>query len=209
MKIRNNIYHFFFGEDSDAVWRQFSLENSGTVITGHFGNQDSVEIIYRNHKIIFDRYIHYQSVGGQSHDRQFTRIRLEYRTSDDLRFGLTNQRFMESIGKLFGAQDIQIGDKEFDKKFMIKGNDEHKIKTLFSDQNIIDLILEQDSLQLEILDKEGIFGEPIQDGHVLLYLISEKQVKEVVQLDLLLKLFRALVDQLTKTISMKSIEAFS
>jgi hypothetical protein len=207
MTILKDIYKSIFGKDYKAVWRQFSAENNGTFVIGQNGNLDSVEIIYLNHKIIFDRFIHYQVVGGESYDTEFTRIRLEFKTPNELRFRLTKQGFIDSVGKLFGVQDIQIGDKYFDKKFMINGNDEYKIRTIFSNQDIMDLILSQKDIQLQILDNEGIFEEPIKEGNVMLYYISETLVKEKDQLNLLFKLYQMLIDQLTKTGSMKPMKA--
>ncbi len=134
-------------------------------------------------------------------------MRLEFKTPDELRFRLTKQCFIDSIGKLFGAQDIRVGDKIFDNKFMIKGNDEYKIQTIFSNQTINNLILSQEDIHLQILDKVGIFDEPIQEGNAMLYYISETLVKEKEQLNLLLKLYQTLIDQLTKTSSMKPMKA--
>ena len=195
-----------FGKDYEAVWRQFSSENNGKYIVGQYGNLDSVEIIYLNHKIIFDRYIQYQVVGGQSYDTEFTRIRVEFKSPDELRFRLTKQGFIDTIGKLFGSQDIQVGDKEFDKKFIIKGNDEFKIQTIFLDKSLKKIILSQEDIQLQILDKEGIFDEKIQEGNVLLYYISETIIKEKEQLNSLLKLYQTLIVQLKKTCSMNPIK---
>lgn len=209
MTIVKEIYNSIFGKDYELVWRQFSSENNGTYIVGQYDNLDSVEIIYLNHKIVFDRYIHYQVVGGKSYDTEFTRVRLEFKSTDNLKLRLTEQGFIDNIGKLFGAQDIQIGDKVFDKRFMIKGNVEFKIQTLFSNEIIKGLILAQSDIHLQILDKEGIFNEPIQDGNVMLYYISETVVKEIEQLNSLLKLYTTLVDQLTKLSSAKPLKASS
>jgi hypothetical protein len=209
MTIVKDIYNSIFGKNYEAVWRQFSTENNGTYIVGKHDNLDSVEINYSNHKIVFDQYIHYQVVGGTSYETEYTRVRLEFKSNDNLQLRLTKQAFVDNIGKLFGAQDIQIGDKTFDKRFMIKGNDEFKIQTLFSNEIIKGLILEQSDIHLQILDKEGIFDEPIQDGNVMLYYISETVVKEIAQLNSLLKLYTSLVDQLTKLSSVKPLKASS
>jgi hypothetical protein len=206
MAILRHIYKTLFGKDYEAVWRQFSAENNGTYIVGRYDNLDSVEINYANHKIIFDRTIRYQSVEPAS-DPEFTRVRLEFKTPDELRFRIMNQGFIDSVGKFFGAQDIQVGDKDFDSKFMIKGNDEYKIQFIFSHDTIKRLILLQKDIHLEILDKEGFFDEPIQEGYVMLYYISETRIKDKDQLNTLLQLYQSLIDQMTKTNSMKTIRA--
>jgi hypothetical protein len=206
--MEKEINKLVFGQDDDAFWRQFSIENNGTYIIGEYDNLNSVEITYLNHKIIFDNYIRYQVIGTQSFDTKFTRVRLEFKSPDELIFKLTRQGLIDSIGKLFGIQDIQINDKEFDNQFIIKGNDETKIKTIFSDQTIQNLILLQKDIQLQILYKVGIFDEPVEDGNAMLYYISETTIKQTEQLDLLLKLFKALIDVITKLNSMKPIKAY-
>jgi hypothetical protein len=189
--------------NNEVIWRQFSFENNGTYIIEKFDNLDCVEIIYKNYIILFDRYIHYQVIGGQSFDTEFTRVRLEFRAPDNLRFRLTKQGFIDIIGKFFGCQDIEIGDKKFDQRFMIKGNDEVKIHLIFSNNDIKNLLSTQKDILLEILDTKGIFDEPIQDGNVMLYLISETLIVEINQLNLLLKLYQILIDQLTELNSIK------
>jgi hypothetical protein len=187
--------------NNEVIWRQFSFENNGTYIIEKFDNLDCVE--NKNYIILFDRYIHYQVIGGQSFDTEFTRVRLEFRAPDNLRFRLTKQGFIDIIGKFFGCQDIEIGDKKFDQRFMIKGNDEVKIHLIFSNNDIKNLLSTQKDILLEILDTKGIFDEPIQDGNVMLYLISETLIVEINQLNLLLKLYQILIDQLTELNSIK------
>lgn len=203
MTIIKDIYKSIFGKNNREVWMQFSNENSGTFIIGKYGNLDSVEIIYLNHKIIFDRYIHYVTAGGRTFDTEFTRIRLEFKTPDDLRFRITKHDFINTIGKLFGVQDIEVGDKEFDKMHMIKGNNEIKVQTIFSNQTIKNLLLSHKDILLQLFDEEGIFHEPIQEGNAMLYYISETLIKDKEQLNALLKLYQTLIDQLIKTCSIK------
>ncbi len=48
-------------------------------------------------------------------------------------FELGPQNFLHSIGKVFGYQDIDFdGDEEFSKEFLLRGEDEAGIRTLFS-----------------------------------------------------------------------------
>ena len=195
-----------FNKYDQTVWQQFSLENDGKFIVGQFDKLDAVAIIYRSHNVIFDRYILYQVVGERSFDTEFTRIRLECKTPNDLRFRLTTQSIVDAISKLFAAQDVQIGDRDFDRRFLVKGNDEFTIQRIFSDHNLRRLMLEQSDVVLHLLDSEGVFNEPIGKGNAMLYFISEAVVRKKEQLDSLLKMFKTLVDQLTKTNSIKPLK---
>ncbi len=207
MTIVKDIYTSIFGKDYEPVWRQFAADNNGTYIVGKPGDQDSVEIMHSNHKIIFDRYIDYRVVGGKSYDTEFTRVRLEFLSPDNLKLRLNRQGVIDNITKLFGAQDIAIGDKEFDKKFMIKGNNEFKIQQIFSSSIVMECVLSQKDIVLEVLDKEGIFNEKIGEGNSMLYYISEQIVTNIDQLNTLLNLYKALIDQLTRIGSANPIKA--
>ncbi|HEY0029972.1 MAG TPA: hypothetical protein VGC65_04385 [Bacteroidia bacterium] len=198
MTIVKDIFDFFFGTSYEAVWRKFSADNNGEYIVGEADKLDRVEIPYLHYKFIFDRHVHYQVVGGKSYNTLFTRARLEFKSPDNLRFTLVKQGLIENINKLFGGQDINIGNKAFDRKFRIKGSDEYKIQVLFSNEIIQPLLLLQKDIQLQILDKSGIFDEPVQEGNSMLYYISETAVKDIEQLNALLKLYIAFTDQLIK-----------
>ena len=118
----------------DTCWMQFAKEHNGKYIPGQYWNADCIEIIYKNHHLLFDTYTDYTTSGNSSYNKTYTRVRVEFHSPDNLRFRLMKQGIFLSIGKLFGAQDIIIGDEDFDKKFVIKGNDEYKIQRIFSDE---------------------------------------------------------------------------
>ena len=137
---------------------------------------DTVEVTYKEHKILFDVYVNYSVVGSSSIDREYTRVRLEFISLDNLKLRLIPQGFIDTIGKLFGAQDILIGDKEFDKRFVIKGNEEFKIQMLFSNKIIREILLSQKDLYLEIMEEYGIFDEKIKEGYSMAIYISQEKI---------------------------------
>jgi hypothetical protein len=187
----------------EAICRKFSLENNGEFVEGKYGNLDGVELKYKHHTIIIDRYYYIGQVGHRTYDTELTRVRLEFKSPDELRFSLTKQGFLEQLGKLFGLQDIQVGDEVFDKRFLIKGNDEFKIQTIFSNLELQELLLAQSDVQLQLIDTKGIFDEPIQDGNVLLYYLSETLVEDTDQMNDLLRMYQLLINQFTKTSSIE------
>lgn len=178
------------------VWKDFSNGNNGTFIKGSYDQSDLVEISYKNQKIIFDQHSVYRTVGAICLETRFTRVRMEFKSIDNLRFRLTKQGLGSNIKKLFGFQDIEIGHNEFDKKFLIQGTDDYKIQTLFSNPNIQFLLLSQEDIRLHVLDKEGIFEEPIQEGNLMLYYLSETVVTQEHQLANLLNLYQNVIDEM-------------
>jgi len=91
---------------------------------------------------------------------------------EDFRFAIHREDFIDEIGKFFGIQDVIIGYPEFDKKMIVKTNDEDKVKAVFSGQETRELLesLENFSFGIalhHVADSE--FKEPflelvIEDG---------------------------------------------
>lgn len=208
MSLIADLYRSIFRKDYESVWRQFASQNGGTyapIIS------DRVVIPYKNYTLTFDDYTHYTVVNQNSYESAFTRGIVEFTCSGNFahsdsfpgKFLITQQGFIENISKIFGAQDIQLGDKSFDKKFMVKGNDEAKVKTLLSDSSILKLIIQNKTLRLTITDEEGLFGEKPKAGNMMLYYVLDEKIKQLNQLNTIHSLFVHILDSLEKNYSIK------
>jgi hypothetical protein len=205
MSFFRKIYNAVKPPDYEHVWRQFSAENNGNYIVGQYDDHDSVEIIYRNHKIIFDRINDNPTILIRSSPAAFTRIRLEFKSPDNLKFRIVEQTIVDDIGKLFGQQDIKTGNKEFDFRFLISSNDEYKLQALFQNKEFLSILQNTKDVHLEILEESGIFGENISPDKVMLYFISNTKIKKIEQLNTLFKLYQIIIDELTKVSSMNKV----
>jgi hypothetical protein len=108
---------------------------------------------------------------------------------DGLYFKIYREGFFSSMGKFFGMQDIEIGDPFFDDQLIIKGNDPEKIKLLFADATIKELIQRQPRVHLEIRDDEGWFGAAFPEGVDELYFQCVGVIRETELLKSLFTLF--------------------
>jgi len=76
-------------------------------------------------------------------------------------------------------QDIQVGHAEFDEDFVLKGNDEAKVRALCDSERLRGLVSAQPKLQLAIHDDDGWFGTKYPPAvDVLVFDIAE-QIREV------------------------------
>jgi len=66
------------------------------------------------------------------------------------RFAVHREDFIDEIGKFFGMQDVKVGYVDFDKKMIIKTNDEEKVKSLFSSDEIRSTLLDLSNFSLGI-----------------------------------------------------------
>ena len=57
----------------------------------------------------------------------------------------------------------------FDENFIIKGNNQEKVKLLLSDKNLKKLVEKQPDIYIEIRDDEGSFGAQFPEGVDELY----------------------------------------
>ncbi len=88
-------------------------------------------INYESSKIIFN--IEIDPGGGFEGGYQTTMLRSELQHAGDFKFAIHHQGLLDEIGKFLGMQDIETGYPEFDKKVVVKSNDEAKVKSIFAD----------------------------------------------------------------------------
>ena len=108
-------------KSKENIWKTFSNLNGGTFFEGQYGMLDGTIINYKNWVITFDYFDLYSG----KYKERFTRIYVPLNSKDDFRFEIYNNGIIRTIEKIFGAQDIEIGIKEFDKRFILKSNRNH------------------------------------------------------------------------------------
>jgi hypothetical protein len=67
------------------------------------------------------------SKSSGKHQTTYTRYRVSYPKSLDMGLRLTRQGMLSGIGKLLGAQDIEVGEQGFDDAVVVKGRDPERV----------------------------------------------------------------------------------
>ncbi|MFO0924789.1 MAG: hypothetical protein U0905_20165 [Pirellulales bacterium] len=128
--------------------------------------------------------------------RSFYATAAPYVNPSHFTFRVCRRSWIQDLKTYFGAQDIVIGDEEFDRDFIIQGNDEEKVRKLFQNESIRQLIDEQPVIELTSIDDEGWFGKPFpEDTDELLYSVPGL-LKDPERIKDLFELFAKLLDQL-------------
>lgn len=174
------------------IWQEFAQETGGTFKEGYSWISDSTEIEHKNWKIIFDNF----TVWSGKYSTKTTRVIAPIILTDGFRFEIYREEFIRKIEKLFGAQDIKIGYPDFDKAFIIKSNNEFKIKVLLRNKEIRELIEAQTEVNLEISDQKGIWGEKLQKNEYELSYFMDGEIKNIQTLKSLLELFKLIINEL-------------
>ena len=183
-----------FGPSKDEIWRQLCEQVGGDFVEGGFWKGSKVQVHHKQWTVTLD--IHSESQGESN--TTYTRMRAPYVNKDGFRFTIYRKGFFSDLGKLLGMQDIEVGAPEFDEAFIIKGNDEDRVRVLFSDPKIRQMIQDQPTIRLEVKDSEGWFGPKFPQDVDELHFQVVGVIKDVERLKSLFDLFTAVLNQLCR-----------
>jgi hypothetical protein len=182
-----------FGPSRDEIWRQLCAEIGADFVEGGFWKGDKVQAHVKNWTVTLDTYT---VSSGHSHVT-YTRMRAPFVSHDGLRFRIYRKGLFSGLGKALGMQDIEVGySLHFDEDFIIKGNDEAKVRALFANSEIRRLIAEQPQIRLELKDDEGSFRKHFPEGVDELHFQIVGVIKDVERLKKLFDLFAEVLEEL-------------
>lgn len=183
-----------FGPSKKEIWEQLSKELGGEYKEDGFFKEGKLVIEHGQWEITLDTY----TVHSNNVHVTYTRIRAPYLNSNNFRFTIYRKSFFSGLGKIFGMQDVEIGDPQFDEQFIIKGQPEEMVKKLFANREIRALIEKQKAIHFMVKDDEGWFGTKFPDGVDELYFQVQGVVKDKEVLKELFDLFSLVLDELCK-----------
>ncbi|EGD46949.1 hypothetical protein Cpap_1144 [Ruminiclostridium papyrosolvens DSM 2782] len=181
-----------FGPSKKEIWKSLSEQIGSQFIEGGFFSADKVVAHVKDWTVTLDT--HTVSTGKSS--TTYTRMRAPYVNKDGFSFKIYRKGIFSGIGKALGGQDVEVGFPEFDEDFIIKGNDEQKLRTLFANSKIRQLIELQPDICLEIKDDEGWFAKSFPEGVDELYFCVVGVIKDIDLLKALFDLYAEVLNQL-------------
>jgi hypothetical protein len=95
-------------------------------------------------------------------------------------------------------QDVEIGNPAFDDAFVIKGNNEAKLRELFCHPEVSSRLLHLPDVSFEIRGHQGWFGPMYSDGVEELYFVMRGVERDLSRLHVMFDLFAATLDQLCR-----------
>lgn len=174
-----------FGPSKDEIWGQFAEQVQGQLVDGGFFGTTKVVATTDHWIVTLDTY----RVSTGKSSTTYTRMRAPYVNADNFQFEIYREGLFSPLGRLLGMQDISIGDPDFDAQFVIKGNDEAKVRGFFNDETLKALLCAQSSLLFQVKDDEGWFGASFPDGVDELYFERVGVMKDLTELRSLFDLF--------------------
>src|SRR5258708_10805623 len=183
-----------FGPSKEEIWKQLCAETGASYVEGSFWKGSKVEAAHGEWTVTLDTY----TVSTGKAAITYTRMRAPYANPSGFRFTVYRHGFFSDIGKFMGMQDVTVGFEEFDRDFIIKGNDPQKLRNLFSNQKVPALITSQTSIYFTVKDDEGAFGTNFPEGVDELYFAVTGIIIDVDRLKMLYDLFAETLDELCR-----------
>jgi hypothetical protein len=175
-----------FGPSRADVWNALANEIGARFEKGGFWNgRDRVVADVGPWEVVLDGY----TVSNGKTSTTYTRMRAPYVNADGFRFTVYRKSIFTSLGKMLGMHDVEVGYPAFDEEFVIKGNDEFKLRRLFANDRLRALIDAQPSIHFKVKDDEGVFRKIFPDGVDELYFVIVGTIKDIDRLKLLYDLF--------------------
>ncbi len=190
MRLRN-----LFGPSREEIWRQLSEAVHGRYVEGKgVWKGDRVEASHHAWTVTLDQYV----VSTGEVTIPYTRFRAPYVNTSGFRFRIYRRSRLSGLGKMMGMQDIEIGDPAFDEAFIIQGRDAAKLRLLFSNPRIRELIAAQPEIEFSVKDDEGWFGPKFPEGVDELHFLAHGVIKDVARLKQVYDLFAEVLDELCR-----------
>lgn len=174
-----------FHPNLPEIWKQLADEVGGRFQAATWSTGTRVDVEVGGWTITLDTYT---VMAGQV-PVTMTRMRAPYVNLDGFRFRIYTEGFFSSIRKFFGMQDIVVGFNDLDDRYIIQGNDEQKVKLLFSQQRLRELLLRQKDFDLVVNDNDGLFGTSTPENVDILSFEKAAQIQDIDELKDLFDIF--------------------
>lgn len=173
------------GKSEDEIWQVITDQ-----LTAKEDDRDyTAQFLNDKYCVILDIDIHPDR--GEENEKPVTSFSAQLPDQTNFRFKIAKQKLKQEIGKLFGMQDVIIGQPLFDKRFLIQSNDEEKVKKLFSTPEMTDILLKYPVIDFKIRERKIGANQEIVLG---LYL--EGGITEPEKLKDLYQPFKTVLEQL-------------
>jgi hypothetical protein len=184
-----------FGPSRDEIWRQLASEIDANYVEGNYWERGKIQASHTGWLITLEEHGKYHHI----------RMRAPFLNPGGFRFTVYRKGVFTELGKYLGMQDVEVGNQDFDRDFIIKGTDETKLRQIFGNARIRELIAAQPRIHFEVKDARGIFERNLfpekltEDLDLLEFEVdSRPAIKDKERLRLLFDLFAETLDELCR-----------
>jgi hypothetical protein len=193
----------WFGPSQEEIWTQLVAEINqekpnmqAEFVDGGTWKGDLVRVHVGEWTVTLDTMTVTTMAGKVPITMSFTRFRAPFVNADGFRFNVSRKSIFSGLGKMFGMQDVEVGDTFFDEEFIIQGTEEGKLRALFANEKIRQLIHAQPNVHFEVKNDEGWFNTTFPEGVDELYFQASSVITDLNALKQLFDLFAETLNQL-------------
>jgi hypothetical protein len=173
-----------------ATWQQFCEEIGADFVPGKgLRGADTIRAYHENWTITIDTY-------KRGKRPTVTRIRAPYVNADSFYFRIFNKGAFSGARKLSGMQDVVIGFPRFDQEYIIQGNDEIKLRQMFTPERIRRVITWQPAVDLWNREDKSWMTNEWREGRNELSFQTQGVIADIDQLRDLYDLFAEILNHL-------------
>ena len=121
-----------WGEVANRTGLQLEQQTTLGIPRGHLVGH------YRGSPALMETY----TVGSGRHRRTYTRVVIQINNRVNGKLAIYQETIFSQLGKALGMQDIQTGDEELDKRFILKGQPENFALSVLNSVNLRQALLQ-------------------------------------------------------------------
>ena len=163
----------------EGALKQVARDLGADFVSGGLFGNSKVVAHFKKWVITLDIY----STSDGEHTTTYTRMHAPFENRDAFELSLNRESALGRVNKALVAQDVQIGDPEFDRAFVIWSNNQSKTRSLLSDAKIRQMIQEQPGIRLSVKGPA-------------LHFAAKGTIRDVRRLESLFELFKELLSAL-------------
>ena len=182
----------WFGPSRAEIWKKLSTELGARYTAGTWLRSARIDVAHGPWTITLDTF----TVHANNAHIPFTRLRAPFLNTERLRLRIYRSNVFAEIGKWFGMQDIAVGSVQFDDDFVIKANNEARVRAFCANASLQKKLSAQKSITLSVEDNEGWFGPKFPPDTDELRVVVSGHLKDTARIEELFDLFAEALDQL-------------
>ena len=133
------------GRKQDEAWKEFGAEIGAEFVAGSLFRTSKLQAPVGEVVATLDTY----SVPSGDSSTTYTRWSAPFQNKPGLQFSIRRQGLIARLDKALGMQDIEVGDPEFDDKFIVQGQPVAEVQRLLSSMGIRQMLGAQKSVSLQ------------------------------------------------------------
>lgn len=137
------------------AWGELAGRTGLALEPGSFFVPSRLTGTYRGHSLTLDTFTR----GSRKRRTTYTRIVIFVNNQANIYLALYEEGLFSKIGKVFGAEDVQIGDEEVDRRFRIKSRPANFAAVLFTSINLRSKLLQARSVNIAVDGRELHFEQ--------------------------------------------------